>query len=182
MIVVASKAQPFAKAIAQQLVHELATACDCTRSCEEALALQPSLIITDEAISDHGAIPIITITPPVRLAELIHNIRSHQALGGELYPLMGGVVFDVRMKQLSKPASHASMDLTDKEAKLLEALLKEKQQAVSREKLLQQVWGIDAQLNTHTLETHIYRLRGKLNEFCGKEFIAATDGGYRLSL
>ena len=51
----------------------------------------------------------------------------------------------------------------------------------SRETLLKEVWGMEADLNTHTLETHIYRLRAKLRELSGNDIIEAFEGGYRLA-
>ena len=42
---------------------------------------------------------------------------------------------------------------------------------------LKEVWGIEAALDTHTLETHIYRLRGKCKELAGDELVEAVEGG-----
>ncbi len=72
------------------------------------------------------------------------------------------------------------MDLTDKEAGLLQRLAEAGNKGVAKDQLLKDVWGIEALLDTHTLETHIYRLRGKFKELAGDEMIEAVDGGYVL--
>lgn len=181
MIVVASQNQPFAKALAEQLVRELAVPCQYAFSVEEAAKSQPLITVTDESSLHHVDHRIITITPPVKLAELLRSLRLMQQSTKETYTLPGGAVFDARLKQIATPAPGAEVSLTDKEAKLLEALLKAGCSTISREELLQQVWGIEAELNTHTLETHIYRLRGKLGEIGGSEWIEAASGGYRMA-
>jgi hypothetical protein len=182
MIVVASQNQAFAQALAQQLVRELAVPCECAFSMEEAVKAQPLITVTDEPAWHHADSRAITISPPVKLAELLRTIRLMQQSTREAYTLPGGALFDARLKQITTPASGAEVSLTDKEARLLEALLKAGRSTISREELLQQVWGIEAELNTHTLETHIYRLRGKLGEIGGSEWIEAASGGYRMML
>ena len=52
--------------------------------------------------------------------------------------------------------------LTEKETDLLEYLIKNKNSEILKKNLLISVWGIDKNINTHTLETHLYRLRQKL--------------------
>jgi DNA-binding response OmpR family regulator len=52
---------------------------------------------------------------------------------------------------------------------------------VSRETLLQEVWGYNSGVTTHTLETHIYRLRQKVEKDAGNPVLLVTDvGGYKL--
>ena len=114
---------------------------------------------------------------PYRLQELLTRIRSAQE---EVPQTLGfhGFVFQPRTRTLAHKAS--VLDLTDKESQLLQALLQAPQMTLSREALLKNIWGIEAGLNTHTLETHIYRLRAKFKELSGSEMIAATDKGYTM--
>jgi hypothetical protein len=71
--------------------------------------------------------------------------------------------------------------LTEKEAALLAALLAVAPQPMAREALLSSVWGISSDIDTHTLETHIYRLRSKLAELTPPPGdILTEDGAYRL--
>ena len=54
-------------------------------------------------------------------------------------------------------------------------------EAVAREKLLNEVWGYNAAVTTHTLETHVYRLRQKIEEDpSGAKLLITEAGGYKL--
>ncbi len=71
--------------------------------------------------------------------------------------------------------------LTDKEAKILRFLHRARGTAVPRDKLLQDVWGYNANVSTHTVETHVYRLRQKLEGGASdSRFIVTDHNGYRL--
>ncbi|WP_341701851.1 response regulator transcription factor [Ferrovibrio sp.] len=71
--------------------------------------------------------------------------------------------------------------LTEKETAILKFLLRAGGKPVSRETLLTEVWGYNAGVSTHTLETHIYRLRQKIERNPGEAALLITDpGGYRL--
>ena len=81
-------------------------------------------------------------------------------------------------KKLSKDKN--SVILTEKEIQLLE-LLKKINQPVSKEKILSSVWRYSSDADTHTVETHIYRLRKKINEnFSDENFILNNKDGYYL--
>ena len=70
--------------------------------------------------------------------------------------------------------------LTEKEIQLLELFL-DNNQPVSKENILSSVWNYSAEADTHTVETHIYRLRKKINDtFLDKDFIVNTKEGYSL--
>jgi DNA-binding response OmpR family regulator len=71
--------------------------------------------------------------------------------------------------------------LTDKETAILKFLYRARTEAVPREQLLAEVWGYNAAVTTHTLETHIYRLRQKIEREPSKAALLITEaGGYRL--
>ena len=73
-----------------------------------------------------------------------------------------------------------SVTLTEKEIQLLELFL-EKKTAISKENILSAVWNYSADADTHTVETHIYRLRKKINDkFMDEEFILNNTIGYHL--
>ena len=70
--------------------------------------------------------------------------------------------------------------LTEKEIQLLEILLKNKD-PISKDNILSSVWNYSAEADTHTVETHIYRLRKKINEkFNDEKFILNNKQGYYL--
>ena len=71
--------------------------------------------------------------------------------------------------------------LTDKESSILHMLYSARGQVVRRSTLLQEVWGYNPRVNTHTLETHVYRVRQKIEPVPNKpKYVIACDGGYRL--
>ena len=70
--------------------------------------------------------------------------------------------------------------LTEKEAMMLKKLFQVWPEAISKEGLLSEVWGYQNLPETHTLETHIYRLRKKIERFMEAPLIETTQGGYRL--
>src|SRR5262245_41495863 len=70
---------------------------------------------------------------------------------------------------------------TEKETAILRYLYRAGQRPVSRETLLQEVWGYNSAVTTHTLETHIYRLRQKIEKDAANPAILVTEaGGYKL--
>jgi DNA-binding response OmpR family regulator len=75
----------------------------------------------------------------------------------------------------------AKVRLTEKETSILRYLYRAGQRPVSREILLQEVWGYNSGVTTHTLETHIYRLRQKVEQDAANPAILVTEtGGYKL--
>ncbi len=71
--------------------------------------------------------------------------------------------------------------LTEKETSILRYLYRAGQRVVARDVLLQEVWGYNAAVTTHTLETHVYRLRQKIEADPSQARILVTDaGGYKL--
>ena len=81
-------------------------------------------------------------------------------------------------KKLSK--NENEIILTEKEIQLLELFLNSKK-PISKDKILSSVWNYSSDANTHTVETHIYRLRKKINDkFSDEKFILNTKEGYSL--
>ena len=71
------------------------------------------------------------------------------------------------------------IELTEKEVSLLD-MMAHSEESVSREHLLSQIWGYQKGIDTHTLETHIYRLRQKLEEKLGYDLIVTKENGYSI--
>jgi DNA-binding response OmpR family regulator len=81
-------------------------------------------------------------------------------------------------KKLSKKENE--IILTEKEIQLLELLLNTKK-PISKDKILSSVWNYSSDADTHTVETHIYRLRKKINDkFSDENFIVNSKDGYSL--
>lgn len=111
------------------------------------------------------------LRPPFRLAELAQAASAKADTS-----LPGGWRLNSSLRLLHKGG--ASLALTEKEAALLAALAPG--EAVSREELLADIWGYGESIDTHTLETHIHRLRAKLKEIGGEDWIETAGAGYRL--
>src|SRR6478735_9186136 len=114
------------------------------------------------------------ITKPFRFAVLLARIRAqlrqHEASEDAVFAI-GPYTFRPSSKVL----------LTEKETAILRYLYRAGQKPVSRETLLQEVWGYNSGVTTHTLETHIYRLRQKVERDAAAPAILVTEaGGYKL--
>ena len=73
------------------------------------------------------------------------------------------------------------VELTEKEVDILKCLLSSGEEAVDRDKLLKQVWNYNSDVTTHTLETHIYRLRQKLEiDPSMPRLIVSKSGGFKI--
>ena len=123
------------------------------------------------------------VTKPFRFAVLLARIRAHL----RSHEQSEDAVFSIGPYEF-RPAAKVLMDakgkkvrLTEKETNILKYLYRAGAKAVSREELLTEVWGYNAGVTTHTLETHIYRLRQKIEPEPGQTRLLLTDaGGYRL--
>lgn len=93
---------------------------------------------------------------------------------------IGPLKFSKETKSIIRPDG-PSIKLTEKEAQVLQFLLLHKGKVVSRTELLQHVWGYHNATDTHTVETHIYRLRKKISPVLnGQSIIKTEKGGYRM--
>lgn len=73
--------------------------------------------------------------------------------------------------------------LTEKEVAIIKYLYKCRDRIVTKNELLQEVWGYSPEVSTHTIETHIYRLRQKVeHEDSDAQLILTEEGGYRLKI
>jgi DNA-binding response OmpR family regulator len=123
------------------------------------------------------------VTKPFRFAVLLARIRvqlRQLEASDDAEFQIGPYKFRPAAKNLTN-AKGARLRLTEKEAAILRYLHRADRQVVSREVLLREVWGYNANVTTHTLETHIYRLRQKIEEDPADARLLVTDaGGYKL--
>ena len=116
----------------------------------------------------------------VLLARLRAHLRQHEASDDAVFGV-GPYTFKPASKMLVNAATNKKVRLTEKEAAILKYLYRSDGQTVARDKLLAEVWGYNANVTTHTLETHVYRLRQKIEANPAKAEILLTEpGGYRL--
>ncbi len=123
------------------------------------------------------------VTKPFRFAVLLARIRAqlrqHDASEDAVFAI-GPYSFRPSSKALVN-AKGQKIRLTEKETAILRFLYRAGQEPVSRETLLQEVWGYNSGVTTHTLETHIYRLRQKVEQDAANPAILVTEaGGYKL--
>lgn len=115
----------------------------------------------------------------VLLARIRAQLRTHEQNEDAVFSI-GGYSFQPSTKMLTDAAGK-KIRLTEKESSILKFLYRAADRMVSREVLLHEVWGYNASVTTHTLETHIYRLRQKIEREPGEARILVTEpGGYRL--
>ena len=116
---------------------------------------------------------------PVLLARIRAQLRQHEASEDAIFTI-GPYTFRPSSKLLLNPKGD-KIRLTEKETSILRYLYRAGQRPVSRETLLQDVWGYNSAVTTHTLETHIYRLRQKIEKDAAAPAILVTEGGsYKL--
>ena len=118
---------------------------------------------------------------PVLLSRIRAQLRQHEQSEDAIFTL-GPYTFKPSIKILVT-ADDKKIRLTEKETNILKFLYRATEDVVPRDILLHEVWGYNASVTTHTLETHIYRLRQKIEPNPGKASILITEnGGYRLSM
>jgi DNA-binding response OmpR family regulator len=115
----------------------------------------------------------------VLLARIRGQLRQHEASEDAVFTI-GPYTFRPRSKILLNPKGN-KVRLTEKETSILRYLFRAGHKPVSRETLLREVWGYNSGVTTHTLETHIYRLRQKIENDAAAPIILVTEsGGYKV--
>ena len=116
---------------------------------------------------------------PVLLARIRAQLRQHEQSEDAVF-VLGPYTFKPAMKLLLTEDDR-KIRLTEKETNILKFLYRATDGVVPRDVLLHEVWGYNAGVTTHTLETHIYRLRQKIEHDPSNAKILVTEpGGYRL--
>lgn len=118
-------------------------------------------------------------------AAVLAHVREHLSKAGgppraQGWPI-GDFLFMPQARRLAGPQQGQEIRLTQKESAILDYLYQAGDVAVPREQLLREIWGYNPRVTTHTLETHVYRLRRKLARGPAKgEVLLTENGGYRL--
>ncbi|MDP2621797.1 MAG: response regulator transcription factor [Hyphomicrobiales bacterium] len=123
------------------------------------------------------------VTKPFRFAVLLARIRAqlrqHEQSEDAVFSI-GSYTFRPSAKLLIDAAGR-KVRLTEKETAILKYLYRTGEKVVTRDVLLHEVWGYNAGVTTHTLETHIYRLRQKIErDPSSAELLVTEGGGYKL--
>jgi DNA-binding response OmpR family regulator len=125
------------------------------------------------------------VTKPFRFAVLLARIRTqlrqHEASEDAIFAIGPYTFWPASKLLLNQEGS--KLRLTETETSILRYLYRAGERPASRERLLQEVWGYNSGVTTHTLETHIYRLRQKIEKDAAAPAILVTAaGGYKLVL
>jgi len=123
------------------------------------------------------------VTKPFRFSVLLARIRAalrqHDQSEDVVFTI-GQYTFQPAAKILEAEEG-GKVRLTDKETSILKYLYRQGPKTISRDVLLQEVWGYNNRVTTHTLETHIYRLRQKIErDPSNARLLVTEEGGYRL--
>ena len=125
-----------------------------------------------------------TITKPFKMSRLTNEIDGLLAEHGDKITMptrIGKYLFLKDESLLVSPDDSKKIRLTEKETAILIRLSAANGEPVSRKILLEEVWGYKTGINSHTLETHIYRLRKKIEELgSGNSFLKTSREGYEL--
>ena len=125
------------------------------------------------------------VAKPFRLAELMARLRTHlnnYENSDRAVLQIGPYTLSNVNRQLQWPDNSKRIYLTNKEAEILKFLYRAGGEAVERQVLLNEVWGYNPTATSHTLETHVYRLRQKIEPEPTQPRLLVTDGGgYRLA-
>lgn len=123
------------------------------------------------------------VTKPFRFAVLLARIRSqlrqHDQSEDATFSI-GPYLFKPSQKLLTLENGQ-KIRLTEKEASIIRYLYRAGQKVVTRDVLLEEVWGYNSGVTTHTLETHVYRLRQKIErDPSNAEILVTENGGYKI--
>lgn len=123
------------------------------------------------------------VTKPFRFAVLLARIRAqlrqHEQSEDAVFSV-GPYTFKPSQKLLVD-ANGAKIRLTEKESAIIRYLYRADRKVVTRDVLLEEVWGYNSGVTTHTLETHVYRLRQKIeSDPANAEILVTESGGYKI--
>ena len=143
--------------------------------------LSDYLVITNKKLSTVKK-QIIIDKFPIKINELTQtlNINFLKSKFIEQSKIdLGRYNLDLNSRILNQ--NEKELELTEKESSIL-IFLKQSKDPVKIQKLQEKVWGYNSELETHTVETHVYRLRKKINDkFYDNEFIISDKKGYFLN-
>ena len=133
----------------------------------------PKLMLVDQSAAHENA--VACPLRPERLIQRLAMLDSTQSVS-----LSNGWTLDMLARSMHH-SDGMSCALTEKECSLLKHLAQSNPAPMGRDSLLEQVWGVQGDVDTHTLETHIYRLRAKLSELTPHPCdIISQSGAYTL--
>lgn len=162
---------------------------DVCKAMREAGIRSPIIMLTaadseDDTVTGLDAGANDYVTKPFRMAVLLARVRAHlrqHNQSDDAIFAVGPYKFQPAAKMLIEEETDRKVRLTEKETAILKYLFRVGDKTVPRETLLDEVWGYNAGVTTHTLETHVYRLRQKIEpDPSNAQLLLTEPGGYRL--
>lgn len=162
---------------------------DVCKAMRDAGVRSPIIMLTaadseDDTVTGLDAGANDYVTKPFRLAVLLARVRAHlrqHNQSDDAIFVVGPYKFQPAAKMLIQEDTDKKVRLTEKETAILKYLFRVGDKTVPRETLLDEVWGYNAGVTTHTLETHVYRLRQKIEaDPSNAQLLLTEPGGYRL--
>jgi DNA-binding response OmpR family regulator len=141
------------------------------------------IFLLGKAPDDETALFTEIFAKPLRLGHLLARLQFYIQVAPRLRSApvtFGRYRLEPQNRLIAIAGSSSVIRLTEKETALI-AYIGQSEQPVGREELLAAIWGYDARIDTHTLETHIYQLRRKLDpEGNGQDWLIKEGDGYWL--
>ncbi len=144
----------------------------------------PVILLSSEGTGEEDDGKTLILTKPFALADFLNRLRSSINLfenSSDGYLVFNDYELHPVAKEILNLRTDELVKLTEKEVAVIKYLYKAKNKIVSKNDLLQDVWDYNPEVTTHTIETHIYRLRQKVeHDGQGAPLIMTEDGGYKL--
>ena len=155
-----------------------------TESLSRMINLAPVIYLSQDD-NDVNDTNFTNLPKPIYFPQLLKAIKKEMrdfVINKNREIEIGPYSFNYLMKRLVTKTG-SEIRLTEMETKILYFLYKSNGKLIKRDTLLREVWGYKSEVMTHTLETHIYRLRKKISFDClSQTLLVSESGGYRLDL
>ena len=143
------------------------------------------IIYLYQSYNEVNDIGVAKLPKPIYFPQLLVRIKKEMrdfVINKNREIEIGPYSFNYLMKRLVTKTG-SEIRLTEMETKILNFLYESNGKLIKRDTLLTEVWGYKSEVMTHTLETHIYRLRKKISVNCiSQNLLVSEPGGYRLDL
>ena len=143
----------------------------------------PIILLSSQETNNNACVHHI-IYKPITLSSFLDDIKAsinifEKSSDGKLE--FNQYILDPSRKEIFNLRNNTTTKLTEKEVAIIKYLYKNRDKTIGKNDLIQEVWGYSADVYTHTVETHIYRLRQKVEqEDASAQLITTSDGGYSL--
>ena len=155
-----------------------------TELLSRVVSLVPTIYLY-QSYNEVNDIGVAKLPKPIYFPQLLSRIKKEMrdfVINKNREIEIGPYSFNYLMKRLVTKTG-SEIRLTEMETKILNFLYESNGKLIKRDTLLTEVWGYKSEVMTHTLETHIYRLRKKISTNCiSQNLLVSEPGGYRLEL